>query len=115
MHYTSYLTYELAQEAKVLHYTWLKRNAMEKHSSLFGHFVSHKENEVFCTWPRVVHYTSYLTYEWLKKLECCIRLGSKGLPLTNTLAYRANLKVTKKMKYCEYGPESYSLHFMFNL
>jgi hypothetical protein len=46
MHYTSYLTYEWAEEARVLHYTWLKRNAMEKHSSFFGQLESHKENEV---------------------------------------------------------------------
>jgi hypothetical protein len=44
--YTSYLTYELAQEAGVLHYIWQKRLAVEKHSSLFGQLKSHKENEV---------------------------------------------------------------------
>ncbi len=44
--YITYLTYELAQEARVLHYSWLKRNAMEKHSSLFGQLESHEENQV---------------------------------------------------------------------
>jgi hypothetical protein len=32
------------------------------------------------------------------KLECCITLGCKGYPETNTIAYWAHSKVTKKMK-----------------
>ncbi len=44
--YTSYLTNELAQEARVLHYTWQKRLAGDKHSNLFSQLESHKENEV---------------------------------------------------------------------
>ncbi len=35
--------------------------------------------------------------------ESFIILDWKGLPLTNTIAYRAHLKVMKKMKCCEYG------------
>ncbi len=46
IHYTSYLTYEWAEEARLLHHTWLKRLAGDKHSSLFGHFISHEENQV---------------------------------------------------------------------
>jgi hypothetical protein len=38
----------------------------------------------------------------LNKLECYIALDWKGLPRTNTLAYWAHLKVTKKMKCCEF-------------
>jgi hypothetical protein len=36
------------------------------------------------------------------KLECCITLGWKSLPGTNTLAYWAHCFVTEKMKCCEY-------------
>jgi len=36
----------------------------------------------------------YITLDWTWK----------GLPRTNTLAYRAHSQVTKKMKCCEYGP-----------
>jgi hypothetical protein len=38
------------------------------------------------------------------KLLCYIIQGWKGLQETNTLAYWAHSKVTKKMKCCEYGP-----------
>ncbi len=40
------------------------------------------------------------------KLECYIKHGWKGLPVTNTLSYWSNSKVTKKKKCCEYGPRS---------
>jgi len=33
-------------------------------------------------------------------LDLCITQGSKGLPVTNTLAYRAYLLV---VEYCKYG------------
>jgi hypothetical protein len=46
----------------------------------------------------------FLTFNWPNKLECCITLGWKGLPGTNTLAYCALLQVTNKIKFREYGP-----------
>ncbi len=41
----------------------------------------------------------FITYN---KLECITTLCWKGLPVTNTLAYRDHLKITKKMNCCEY-------------
>ncbi len=38
------------------------------------------------------------------KLECYNGLSWKYLPVANTLAYWAHPQVTKKMKFCEYGP-----------
>ncbi len=38
------------------------------------------------------------------KLEFFIKLGWKGLPVINTLAYWAHLEVMNKMKSCEYNP-----------
>jgi hypothetical protein len=48
------------------------------------------------------------------KLDCCITLSWKGLPVTNKLTYFAYSNVTMKMKCCEYGPRGlYSQHFIF--
>jgi hypothetical protein len=56
-----------------------------------------------------IHNTSFSLYliNAPNKLECYIRVSWKGLPGTNTLAYRALLLATKKMKCCEYGPWSH--------
>ncbi len=47
--------------------------------------------------------TLYGPYHGFNELECYIRLGWKGLPRTNNLAYWALSYVTKKMKCCEYN------------
>ncbi len=47
-----------------------------------------------------IRYTSFLLWMWQK----FIILGFANLKGTNTLAYRAYLKVTKKMKWCKYVP-----------
>ncbi len=39
----------------------------------------------------------FITYKWPNKLECYIKLGWKGLPVINALAYWAHLYVVKKM------------------
>ncbi len=41
-----FITYEWAQQAGVLHYTRLEMLARDKHSSLFGPFISYIETEV---------------------------------------------------------------------
>jgi hypothetical protein len=38
------------------------------------------------------------------KLERSTTLGQNGLPVSNTLAYWAHSQVTKKIKFCQYGP-----------
>ncbi len=38
-HFTSFVNYEWAQEARVLNYTWLERLSRDKHSSLLGPFI----------------------------------------------------------------------------
>jgi len=43
-HFTSFVNYEWAQEARVLNYTWLERLDRDKYSSLLGPFVSSEEN-----------------------------------------------------------------------
>jgi hypothetical protein len=45
-HYVVFVTYKLAQKARVLHNTRLKRLAGEKHSNLLVQFVSYEEYEV---------------------------------------------------------------------
>jgi hypothetical protein len=42
----SHNTYESAQQARLLHNTELERLASDKHSNLFGLFVSYDENEI---------------------------------------------------------------------
>ncbi len=42
-HFIVLITYELAQQARVLHYNGLERLAEDKHSSLMGPFVSYEE------------------------------------------------------------------------
>ncbi len=37
------------------------------------------------------------------KLKCCITKVRKGWPTSNALTYCASLKVTKKLKFCEYN------------
>ncbi len=37
------------------------------------------------------HLIFFVTYEWLHELECYMRLGWKGLPGTNSLAYWVHL------------------------
>jgi hypothetical protein len=37
---------QMGAMSRVLHYTWLKRLARDKHSSLLGPFVSYEETEV---------------------------------------------------------------------
>jgi hypothetical protein len=45
----------------------------------------------------------FVTLNGPNKPECFIALMCKGFPETNTLAYWAYLKVTEKIKSCEYG------------
>ncbi len=42
----SHNTYESAQQARLLHNTELERLASDRHSNLFGLFVSYDENEL---------------------------------------------------------------------
>ncbi len=50
-HSIFFLTYELAQYARLFHNTKLERLTNAKHSNLLGQFISYKENEVswICT------------------------------------------------------------------
>jgi hypothetical protein len=56
-----------AQLAIVLHYTWLKRLARDKHSSLLGPFVIYKENKVLRIRPQgpySQHVSFSASYKW---------------------------------------------------
>jgi hypothetical protein len=45
-HFIFIVTSKLAQKARMLHYTWLERFALDKHYSLLGPFISYEENKV---------------------------------------------------------------------
>ncbi len=42
----------------------------------------------------------FLTYEWAHCIKVLDNTWHKGLPVTNTAAYWANLQAYKKMKCC---------------
>jgi hypothetical protein len=65
--------------------------------------------------PYLKHFIFFVTYNGPNKLEYYITPGWKSLLLTNTLAYSANLYVTKKMQCCEYGPICPHSELMFTL
>ncbi len=54
-------------------------------------------------YPGVEHLKG-ASLSYVRALLKNIRLGWKGMPRTNTLAYCAHLEVMKKVKFCEYGP-----------
>ncbi len=85
----------------------LKRIDCNKHSRLLGPFEEIEVIEVMWTWRQV---PSKLTI-WLKKLECYITLGWKGLSVTNTIEYWDIFEEIEVMRIRTQVP--YSPYFMF--
>ncbi len=60
-------------------------------------------------WGRICNTSfPFLLMNETNKLHCYITIDWIGMPGTNTLAYWAHLKDTKKMKCCDYGPRKWS-------
>ncbi len=62
-----YLTYELSQKARVLHYARLKRPARTKQFTLLEPLISYKTIEELWVWPRGLYsqcFIFYVTNEW---------------------------------------------------
>ncbi len=90
----------------MFHYIRMERLASYKPSSLLGPFRSSKKMKSCEYGPRGFSPSfSPLIMNWLNKLECLALVNLSSLVLWNGLAYRADSKVTKKMKCCEYGPK----------
>ncbi len=65
-----FVTYEWAQQARVLQYTWPERLVTEKHTKLLGPFISNKENSVLRIWLLGLylhHLIFFVTYEWAQQ------------------------------------------------
>ncbi len=79
----------------MLHYTQLEWLARDKHSSLFGPFISYEENEVLHYSRNLIHNTLFSSYNMngFNELECYKKIGWKGLPGTNTLTFQVHWKV----------------------
>ncbi len=85
------VTYKLAQEVRMLHYTLLERLASDRHSSLSAPFVSCEENEVVNMEPVAVYSTLYFL--------CDLWKGPISLNVTWDLAGKACQWQTLKLIY----------------
>jgi hypothetical protein len=61
-HFIFSLTYEWAQQARALNYTWLKGFPVKKHSSLFGTFVSYEKRSFVNKAPDPIRIFSQALY-----------------------------------------------------
>jgi hypothetical protein len=83
---------------------------MDKYSTLLQTLINFNHKKFYNIEHRGrIHNTSFSLkiINQPNKLECYIKLGWKGLPATNALAYWACSKVIMKMKCCEYSPRSF--------
>jgi hypothetical protein len=62
-HFIFFTAYEWALKARVLHYNRLERIAKDKHSSLFGPFISCKKWSVVIMESYPQHFIFFITYK----------------------------------------------------
>jgi hypothetical protein len=69
-HFIFFITYEWAQQARMLDYTWLEKLARDKHYSFLGLFISCNENGILCIWDLGTysqHFIFFVTYDWAQQ------------------------------------------------
>ncbi len=81
-HFILYVTYEWAQETRMLHYIWLGGVAKDKHVSLLGPLVICEENKLLwiqCHGFDLQHFIFSVTYEWAQETRMLHYIRLEGV------------------------------------